>query len=432
MRIVHIVPGSGGRFYCENCVRDNSLSRALRGAGEDVLVVPMYLPPMADLFDGQPEVPVFFGGINVYLQQKSGLFRKTPRWIDRLFDAKPLLGWAARKAGAVRASGLGETTLSMLRGTEGRQAKELRRLVDWLGRGPRPDVVHLSNALLLGIGTEIRRRLGAPVVCSLQDEDSWVDAMEKPYPDLCWEAMAKAGREVDAFVAVSRYYGDVMRRRLGIDPARLRVVHPGVDPADFAPPGPPPDPPVLGYLARAAESLGLGILVEAFLKLKEKGPFRNLRLHVSGGATADDEPFLAGLRRKLAAGGAGGDVKFFEKFDLEARKEFLRSISVLSVPVPSGPAFGLYLLESFASGVPAVQPRLGSFPELGEAAGGGVLYHPNDAETLARTLGDLLADRDRLAELGRRGRESVAQRFNLDTMAREMSEVYRGLGRTSP
>ncbi len=427
MRIVHVVPGSGGGFYCENCVRDNSIARALLDAGEDVLVVPMYLPPMAESPAARADVPVFFGGINVYLQQKSGLFRKTPRWIDRLFDSKLLLKWAARRAGSVRASGLGETTLSMLQGAGGRQVKELRRLVDWLERGERPDVVHLSNALLLGIGAEIKRRLGTPVVCSLQDEDSWLDAMEEPHRGLCWEAMTELGRGVDAFVAVSRHYGDVMRGRLKIDPARLRVVYPGIDPADFAPSPLAHDPPVVGFLGRASESLGLGILVEAFLKLK--GRLKGLRLHVAGGWTADDRPFLDALGRALAARGAERDVKFFEGLDLEARKEFLRSITVLSVPVPAGSAFGLYLLESFASGVPAVEPRVGSFPELVEGTGGGILYEPNDAETLARTLGDLLADRGRLTDLGRRGRESVERDFNLRKMASAMIGIYREIGR---
>lgn len=429
MRIVHVVPGSGGSFYCENCIRDNAMARALLKAGEDVLVVPLYLPPMAESPAARAGVPVFFGGINVHLQQKSRLFRKTPRWIDRIFDSRPLLDWAARKAGSVRASGLGETTLSMLRGTEGNQAKELRRLVEWLEKEDRPDVVHLSNALLLGVGREIRKRLGVPLVCSLQDEDTFLDAMEEPHRRLCWEAMAEAGRDADAFVAVSRSYAGVMRERMGIDPARLRVCHLGVDPADFTPSPLPVRPPAIGYLARATESLGLGLLVEAFLKLRESGRFPGLRLHVAGGSTADDAPFLEGLRRAIEARGATGDVRFFEGLDLESRREFLGSITALSVPVPGGSAFGLYLLESLAAGVPFVEPAAGSYPEILEATGGGVLYDPADPEALPKALGDLLADRVRLETLGRQGREAVERRFNLGNLARELMDIYRGVTR---
>lgn len=425
MKIVQVIPGSGDNFYCENCVRDNALVRALLQAGEDVIAVPMYLPQIIDRLDVVADVPVFYGGINSYLQQKSGFFRKTPRWLDRIFDSRFFLRMAARRAGSVRASGLGEMTLSVLKGREGNQVKELERLLAWLQGRDRPDVVHLSNPLLLGIGLEIKKRLGVPIVCSLQDEDVWIDAMEEPYRGQCWEILAAGGREVDAFVAVSRHFGDVMRERLKIDPERLRVVHIGIPPGEAPAAGPAPDPPAIGYLARMSEGLGLGILSEAFLKLKKTESFRSLRLHVLGGKTADDEPFLARLKQRFAAEGVEGDVRFFGEFDAAARRRFFGSLSVLSVPSPNGVAFGTYILESLAAGVPVVEPRLGSYPELLEATGGGVLYEPNDAETLARVLGELLADRDRRAELGARGREAVVREFGLEIMAKKMNDVYR-------
>lgn len=427
MRIVQIVPGSGDNFYCENCVRDIALVRALRNAGQDVVAVPLYLPQLLDTLDATTQSPIFFGGINTYLQQNFGLFRKTPRWLDRVLDTKPFLRLAAHNAGSVRAANLGEMTLSMLKGAEGNQAKELERLVRWLQQNGKPDVVHLSNPLLLGIGAEIKKRLGVPVVCSLQDEDGWIDAMKPPYPDLCWEILADGARAVDAFVAVSRYFGELMRERMKIDANRLHVVPIGMD-SDGAPISPlPQSPPVIGYLARMSEPLGLGILVDAFLTLKKKEAFRNLRLHVSGGATADDAAFLGEVRRKISDQGAQGDVKFFEGFDPQTRREFLGSLSVFSLPAPNGVAFGTSILESLASGVPAVLPRLGAFPEWVEATGGGVLYEPNEAAMLAEAIGALLSDRRRMEELGRRGRESVGNDFGLDKMAKRMMKVYEGL-----
>lgn len=425
MRIVQVLPGSGDAFYCENCIRDTATVRALAAAGQEVVVAPMYLPQprFVESLDGVPQAPVFYGGINAYLQQKFAFFRKTPRWLDRIWDSGPLLRLAGRRAGSVRAAGLGEMTLSVLMGAQGRQAKELERLLRWLERMERPDVVHLSTALLLGIGVAVKKRLGVPVVCSLQDEDSWIDAMEEPARTGCWDAMAEAAREIDAFIAVSRHYGEVMRGRLGFAPEKLSVVYIGVDAARFARAPSPPDPPVVGYLARMGRSLGLGILAEAFLKLKRT--FRGLRLHLSGGLTADDVPFLAELREKFAAEGVLPDVQVFEEFDTAERQRFLASLSVLSVPTPQGVAFGTYLLEALASGVPAVQPRVGSYPEILEATGGGVLYEPNDPDALARALGEVLGDSARRAELGRRGREAVAKQFTLESMARGMMDVYR-------
>ncbi len=239
MRIVQVVPGSGDNFYCENCVRDNATVRALARAGQDVIAVPMYLPPLVDRVEAIAAAPVFYGGINSYLQQHSAFFRKTPRWFDRIFDSRLLLRMAARRAGSVRASGLGELTLSVMKGAEGKQVKELDRLMRWLGGQPRPDVAHLSTSLLLGIGVEIKKRLGVPLVCTLQDEDVWLDAMEEPSRTQCWDTMAELGRHVDAFIAVSRSFGEVMRDRMRIPAGRLHVVPVGVDPGD-PPRGAPP------------------------------------------------------------------------------------------------------------------------------------------------------------------------------------------------
>ena len=149
MRIIQITPGTGS-FYCGTCLRDNALVAELRRQGHDALMVPLYLPLMVDEAPTTDDTPLFYGGVNVYLQQKSALFRKSPRWLDRLFDAPKLLRLAASRAGSTEARELGDLTVSMLRGEEGRQIKELDRLADWLTE-EQPEVVCLSNALLIGL-----------------------------------------------------------------------------------------------------------------------------------------------------------------------------------------------------------------------------------------------------------------------------------------
>ena len=91
MRIIHLTPGSGDNFYCENCLRDYALVGALRAAGHDVLMVPLYLPLSAEGVEGPGDTPIFFSGINVYLQQKSALFRRLPRWMDGPLASPALL-----------------------------------------------------------------------------------------------------------------------------------------------------------------------------------------------------------------------------------------------------------------------------------------------------------------------------------------------------
>ena len=96
----------------------------------------------------------------------------------------------------------------------------------------------------------------------------------------------------------------------------------------------------------------------------------------------------------------------------------------LSVPTTYREPKGLYVLEALANGVPVVQPRHGSFPELIEATGGGLLVNPDDPEDLARGLYDLLNDRDLRERLGRQGKEVVHSRFTAANMARETIAVY--------
>jgi glycosyltransferase involved in cell wall biosynthesis len=424
MKSIHILPGSGDNFYCENCVRDNATVRALVQAKEDVVAIPMYLPQIVDKVDLISNAPVFYGGINSYLQQVSGFFRWTPRWVDRLFDTRWMLQLAAKRAGSVRARGLSELTLSVMQGADGKQKKELDRLLGFLEGVERPDLVHLSTPLLMGIGLAIRKRFDVPLVCTVHDEDVWIDAMEEPWRTRCWETMAQGGREVAAFISLSRWYGDVMCDRLKVDPAKMHVIPVGVE-AGGPPSGPPPNPPAIGYLARMGESMGLPMLVDAWLKLKKTDNFRNLRLHLSGGKTGDDGPYLERLHQQLADAGVRNDVTFFDDFSPKGRRRFLSTVSVLSVP--TSVAFGTYLLEANAAGVPVVEPRIGSYPELIEATGGGVLYEPNTADALAKSLGELLGDEPRRAALGRKGRESVERSFSLATMAHKLTDLYKSI-----
>jgi glycosyltransferase involved in cell wall biosynthesis len=294
----------------------------------------------------------------------------------------------------------------------------------------RPDVIHISNALLMGLVGELKRSIGVPIVCSLQDEDTWVDAMGAPYNRLCWQAMAERASDVDAFVAVSEWYAEQMAVRMGISRDRLTVVPLGVE-LDGVEPAPLPfDPPVIGYLSRMSESQGLGLLVDAFIKLKQDPRLRELRLKATGGMTTPDNPFVSGVKKKLKRHGMEGDVEFVPGFEKPDRREFLRSITVLSVPVVRGEASGTFILEALAFGVPVVQPDAGAFPEIINDTGGGLVYAPEDKHGLANALMKLLLDPALSNELGGRGREVVLARYGVNRMADDMLAVYRSIEAT--
>ena len=161
MRIAYITAGAAG-MYCGSCMRDNALVAALCKAGHDALLIPTYTPVRTDEEDvSQPRV--FFGGINVYLEQQFWLFRHTPRLFDRLLNSRSLLRWASKFAVKTKYSELGDLTVSMLRGTHGKQRKEVAKLTGWLAAEVKPEVVVLTNALLSGVVPELRRALGVPV-----------------------------------------------------------------------------------------------------------------------------------------------------------------------------------------------------------------------------------------------------------------------------
>lgn len=423
MKIVYITPGTGDTFYCQNCFRDSELLKSLYALGHEVIKVPMYLPADLDTNEHIADTPVFFGAINIYLKEKFPFYRHAPVWMERLLDSHKLLQMAAKKSGSTRAEGLEEMTISMLLGEKGRQASELDHLIRYL-RNIKPDVVHLSNALLLGLAHRLKNDLGAGVVCSLQDENEWIDLMSESYQTKIWNIMSERSADVDAFVTASRYYADKSREQLNIPGEKIKVISGGVNMDEYEPSPLPFDPPVIGYLCRMSEYFGLGILVDAFIRLKKDNGFKDLKLHLTGGYTGEDKPFVKKILKEIAGAGFEKDVVLFKDFDKKGRIEFLRSLTLLSVPVPGGEAFGAYQVEALAAGVPVVQPNAGCFPEFVEATGGGVIFEPNDGETLATTIASLLSSPDRVRELSDRGRRAVLERYSMTAMAADTAKAY--------
>ena len=257
-------------MYCGNCFRDNALVGALRGMGHSALMIPLYLPMTLDEPDNSAETPVFFSGLNVYLEQKSAFFRNAPAWLHHLLASRTLLKWVAGRAAKTRAADLGELTLSMIRGDEGNQARELEELVDWLRGSEAPQIVCLSNALLVGMARRIKSQLRVPVVCFLQGEDSFLDALPESHRKTTWNTLAERAKEIDLFIAPSRYFGELMQKRLRLAPDRVRVVHNGIKLDGYAGAPSAPKPPVLGFFARMCREKGLDTVVDAFILLKTR------------------------------------------------------------------------------------------------------------------------------------------------------------------
>ena len=418
MNIVHLTPGTGN-FHCGSCLRDHALVKELVKQGHQVTQVPLYLPFVLDGEDSKDAPPVFLGGVNLFLQEKVGVFRKTPRWLDKYLDSKNLLLKAAEKAGMTSASQLGKMSISSFEGAEGRQAKEWLRLIDWISeQTPKPDVISLSNGLLCGIAKTVKSKLGIPVVCTLQGEDTFMDTFPEPLRSEAWEAFRKEAQHVDKFLAVSTYHAELMRERLGLPEDKVVSVPNGIDLSPYHPADEAPAVPTLGYIARLHPAKGLHTLVDAFIELKRRDTIPGLILDIAGAQTASDLKYVAEQRSKLERAGVVKDATIRPNISLEEKADFLRGLSVLSVPAAYGESFGLYVIEALASGVPTVQPDHAAFPEVLGRCGGGKLYSPpEDPEALADALEPLLVNQENARTLGRAGYEGVHEEYSAAKMA---------------
>ncbi|MEO7297885.1 MAG: glycosyltransferase family 4 protein, partial [Verrucomicrobiota bacterium] len=365
-----------------------------------------------------------------YLEQKSKLFQNAPRWLHRIFSSPQLLKLASKQAGKTHPRDLGELTVSMLRGEEGNQARELDEMVRWIKANEKPEIISLSNALLISMARRLKQELKVPVVCSLQGEDFFLDLLPQPHRDRAWKILAERAADVDLFIAPSKYFAEVMSKRIGISPQRIQIIYNGINLEGY-------DSiqnskfeiqnyQTLGYFARMCPEKGLDILAEAFVILKKGGEFKNLKLKIGGGCGPADEAFVKKIRAHLKSNGVLADVEFFPNLSREEKQNFLKSLTVFSVPALYGEAFGLYVIEALASGIPVVQPRHAAFPELIEATGGGLIAETN-ANSLAERIGQLILNPEQARAFSEAGRKSVLEKFSVEKMARETVEAFSGL-----
>lgn len=433
MRVAYLTAGAGG-MYCGSCMRDNTLAAALIRQKRDVTLIPVYSPIRVD----EPDVStgrVYYGGINVFLQQKSAFFRNAPRVVDRLLDAPRLLEKAMRRAGSARPDELGPLTLSILRGAGGAQRKELDKLIDGL-RDLSPDLIHLPNAMFVGLARPLHEALGAAIACTLTGEDIFLEDLPQPYQEEAFALIRSAVSNVHGFIAVTRYYADYSRARFGIPEDRLHHVPMGIridnrnDPVAIGHVTEGKDNArtfTIGYLARICPEKGLHVLCDAFARLRESG--RVARLKIAGYLPSTRQAYLEQVMAELERRGHSAGVEVVGEVDRAGKANFLRSCDVVSVPTVYREAKGLYVLEAMSYGVPVIQPAHGSFPELLDASGGGVLFTPEAVDELAAAIARLMDEPSLRSELGEKGRRAVRERFTDEAMAHAAWDVLQKIRR---
>ncbi len=429
MRILLLTPGTGS-FLCGSCTRDNMLTAALRRLGHDAQIVPLYLPfQLESAYEASSATgtstsePVHMGGINVYLQQLLPLLARLPKFLRNWLDREALLRWASTKGDMTNPAALGGMTISMLQGEEGRQSAEIERLLVWLADQPVPDLVLLSNAMLSGLARRLQEELHVPVLCTLQGEQPFLDALHLADSQRCWQILSERARSIEGFVAVSQYTAQLMTERMNLDPAKVHVVRNGIELDGYESAANAPKAPTIGFLARMCPEKGLDTLVDAFLSLRNGGRVPGVQLVVVGVQLPEDRKFVGKLERRIQKAGAQADVHFHANVSRAHKIALLQSMSLLSVPAAYGESFGLYLLEAMACAVPVVQPRQSGFIEVVQGTGGGLLYDPEPSEGLVRALEELLLDPERARRLGVTGQQAVQSDYSADRMARDVAQV---------
>ncbi len=399
-------------MYCGACARDVVTVRGLRARGHDVRVVPLYTPLRIDGDEAFPTEPVFLGAINVYLQGRFAVLRRTPAFLDRILDNRALLKLVSRFAIDTRASELGEMTVSVLAGTDGRHGKEFRRLLRYLEGQPAPDVVVLTNTMLSALAPQLKRHSGVAIVCELQGEDAFVGAMPEPHRSRAQELMRRNARAVDLFISPGERYAREMAGFLALEPQQVRVVRTGLPADGYRHAGPRSrEPFTIGYLSVIARGKGLDVLVDAWRMLVE-GQGREANLHVAGRVL--DDGYWREIRSAVSEYGLDRRFEYWGEVHFAGKLRFLRGCSAFCLPTRLPEVRGLAAMEAIAAGVPVVVPDAGVFPEMLSLVGGGKLFPPEDSEALAAALARLMDDPEEADRLGREGAQAVAVHYGAE------------------
>jgi glycosyltransferase involved in cell wall biosynthesis len=416
-------------------MNDNALAKALIRQGQDCLLVPVYTPIRTDETDASSG-EIFFGGIQVYLQQKFPWLPPLPKSLVRRLNQPGLINRLAGPTHSIDLRFLGAMTVSMLEGESGRQRQEVARLTDWLGSEAKPSVLILTNFLIAGSLPSIKKKIDVPVVVMLQGDDIFIDSLPEPYRGRTIDRMRKLVPLVDAFVVHSEDYGHRMAQLLGLPRERWHCLPLGID-LDSQPiakwetgtPESPSDeyPFRVLYLARLAPEKGLHQLADAWRRWNATGDPTPRHLDIAGWLGGQHQHYWTEIAQSLNASSPAG-FTYHGSVDREAKLRLLSNADLLCVPTVYREPKGRYVLEAAAAGLPYLLPAHGAFPEMHRRLQHGDLYSPGDPEALLSGLLEACAKTTAMRHERAAAQQRLRNQIHIDQHAMLLMELVSGLG----
>jgi glycosyltransferase involved in cell wall biosynthesis len=426
MKILYITAGAAG-MYCGSCLLDNALAAEMMAQHHEVILQPVYTPTLTDV-ENVSQNRVFFSGISIYLEQHLPLFRKTPWLVDRIWESTWLLKIFSGRGISPDPTLLGGLTVSMLKGELGNFKKEFQKLADWLRTEPAPDIIHLPNSLLISMAKPIREVLRRPICCTIQGEDLFISRLQERFQQQSVDLISQQVQFVDAFLFSTHSYAEQMCRLFSIPQNKVFIVPFGINLSSFSGMGRTLSSLfTVGFFARIAPEKGLHVLSAAYCHLRQKGLLPESRLLAGGYLGPEHGNYLNHIVDTLSQAGLSEEFHYHGAVGITAKANFYRQLDVFSLPATYDEPKGLSALEAMASGVPVVLPRRGAFIEMIEKTSGGLLFDPEDQDSLAQAIHRVYSDRAMAQALAVTGLKGVREHYSITRMAQNVVEVYRSL-----
>ena len=427
MRVTYITAGAAD-MICGSCLRDNALVRKLREQGCEVTLVPVYTPITVEEEDFSTD-KLLLGGISVYLEQSSRLFRKLPNFLTNWLDHPSVVKFfTSRKPIQVEAENLGNLTLSILEGENGNQKRSFNKAFKWIQEEAKPEILNFSNLLIAGLAPKFKSETNLPIVVTLQGDDLFINDFKEDDRNKIIEKLKIIAASVDAFITFSEFYSEKMATLLDIPIEKFHIINLGIDAESFSEiQVENSESRTIGYFGRIAPEKGFHNAINSFIEINKGNTNEKVSLVAGGWLSEADKDYFNEQLEKINSHNLSSYFEYIGSPDLEKKKELFKRVKVFTLPTDQDEPKGLSVLEAQASGIPVIQPNKGIFPEMLSKTKGGILYNAEDSSALSKEILALLDNPARAAELGGAGRRNTLHHFSDNKMATDTYSVYEKL-----